>query len=61
MESWVSEILSILSNIETDSHSESKAIENAIHVFKYGNGWLTDGPIKKIFFFSDFNDSDAVK
>lgn len=47
---WLKEIIFILERM----NPRTKAIENAIHVFKYGKGWLTDDLPSKIFFFTDF-------
>lgn len=55
MENWIKEIISTLEGI----NPRTQAIENAIHVFKYGNGWLTDDSPSKIFFWSDFYDHHA--
>lgn len=61
MEKWVENIIEILNQIEPKNKAEKEAISNALHVFTYGNGWLAQGAIVKIFFFNDFYDNDAIK
>lgn len=59
MEPWVKQIIELLEDIEDDAHQE--AIANALHVFKHGKGFLTNGPPSKIVFFGELHDRDAGK
>jgi hypothetical protein len=61
METWVKQIIKILEKTKAKSASDKAAIENALHVFKYGKGWLTNDMPSKIFFWSDFHDRNAVE
>lgn len=59
---WVYRIIKILQIIRPFLSSEyKKSVDNALHIFKYGKGWLTDDLVVKIFFFEDFYDSNAGK
>ena len=54
-EIWISDIIDTLEKTLEDLEAKTKAVKNAIHVFKTGQGWLTDDMPKKIFFWGDLN------
>lgn len=54
-------LLEKLKKYKKISTNEIKAINNIIHILKYGKGWLTGDMPSKIFFFSDFYNENTNK
>jgi hypothetical protein len=57
MEPWVRQIVKMLEDLADEDRQQ--AISNALHVFKNGKGFLTNGPPTKIVFFGELHDRDA--
>jgi hypothetical protein len=66
MEPWVRQIIKILEDLQVwisrmEDEDRHQAISNALHVFKNGKGFLTNGLPTKIVFFGELHDRDAGK
>lgn len=59
MEPWVKQIIELLEGIDDDKGQQ--AIVHALHVFKHGKGFLTNGPPSRVVFFGELHDRDAGK